>query len=347
MHRSALATLALALGVTAPPAGASESLSDGIAAQVGSDIVLVSEVLARVAPVEARLRQANVPAVEIAKLRASGLEQLIERRLISQVVRRSELYATDAEIDQAIEMIARENGITRPQLEQSVQAQGLTVDTYRAEIKDELERRKVVGAMVASKVTVNDSDVRALYIERFSSQPEGGEMVHLRQILVANGGISAQNGSGACAAVRDASARIATGESFEKVASTTSQVAPAQGGDIGWLHSDQLADWMADVVGPLQDGQVSDLVELPFGCSLLKLVERRIYEPVSFEEAEEKLRMEIYEQNLDTEFRKWMETLRKQTFIERKGHFADAAMLGSKSGYATGNDAGGEEGSPF
>ena len=84
----------------------------------------------------------------------------------------------------------------------------------------------------------------------------------------------------------------------------------------------------------LKDGETSDVIELPFGCSLLKLVERREFEPISYEDAKERLRIEVYEQHIEKEFRKWMEELRAQTFIERKGYFADAAMLGSRSGFA-------------
>jgi peptidyl-prolyl cis-trans isomerase SurA len=331
MIRFALLAVVVAL---AAHARADEMLADGIAAQVGNDIVLVSEVMQRVGPLEARMREADAPAIEIAKLRAAGLEKLIEARLIEQTVRRAELYASDEEIDQTIDAIARDNGITRERLEQSVVAQGLTFEQYRGEIKDEIERRKVIGAMVASKVTVEEHEVRALYDERFSDQPAEGVTVHLRQILVTFGGVVTRDKEAACTPVRQAGDRIRGGEAFEKVAAEISEVAPAQGGDIGWLHTDSLASWMSEVVGQLEDGETSGVIELPFGCSLLKLVERREFQPLSYEEAKDRLQMEIYERHVDREFRSWLEEMRKQTFIERKGHFADAAMLGSKSGFA-------------
>jgi peptidyl-prolyl cis-trans isomerase SurA len=333
MTRYALFAFAVVVGFAAH-ARADELLIDGIAAQVGNDIVLVSEVMQRVGPLEAKMRGADAPAIEIAKLRAAGLEKLIEARLIEQIVRRAELYASDEEIDQAIDSIARENGITREQLEQSVVAQGMTFEQYRSQLKNEIESRKVIGAMVASKVHVEENEVRALYDERFSDQPVGGEIVHLRQILVTLGSVVSEDEKAACAPVREARDRIRGGEAFEKVAAEISEVAPAQGGDIGWLHTDSLASWMADVVGSLQDGETSEVIELPFGCSLLKIVERREFELVTYEEAKEPLQIEIYEQHLDEAFRDWMEDLRARTFIERKGHFADAAMLGSKSGFA-------------
>jgi peptidyl-prolyl cis-trans isomerase SurA len=313
---------------------AEQTLTDGIAAQVGNDIVLVSEVLERVAELETRLREAGAPAQEIAKLRAAGLEKMIESKLIDQIVRRGELYATEDEVNQTIDGIAAENGLTREQLVQSVVSQGLTFEEYRQEIKSSIEHQKVIRSAVASKIQVDENAVRALYDEHFSDQPEGGEMVHLRQILITFGEVVPENKQAACAPVHAARKRIAGGEAFETIASEISEVEPAEGGDIGWLHTDTLATWMTTVVGPLKDGDTSDVVALPFGCSLLKLVERRDFEPISFDEAKAQLRLEVYQVELEKEFRVWMEELRSQTFIERKGHFADAAQLGSKSGYA-------------
>jgi peptidyl-prolyl cis-trans isomerase SurA len=341
MIRIALSSLCL-LYCLAGELRAEEMITDGIAAQVGNDIVLVSEVLERVAELETRLREGGAPRQEIAKLRAAGLEKLIESKLIDQIVRRGELYATDDEVNQTIDGIASENGLTREQLKQSVVSQGLAFEDYREEIKSSIEHQKVIRSAVASRVQVEDATVRALYAEHFSDQPEGGEMVHLRQLLTTFGEVVPEDKQAACAPVHAARKRIMDGEAFETVATEISEVAPADGGDIGWLHTDTLASWMTAVVDPLKDGDTSDVVSLPFGCSLLKLVERRDFQPLSFEEAEPQLQVEIYQAELEREFRSWMEVLRSQTFIERKGHFAEAAQLGSRSGYAVESESSGD-----
>ena len=43
---------------------------------------------------------------------------------------------------------------------------------------------------------------------------------------------------------------------------------------------------------------------------------------------------ELRERKTGEEYGLWVDKLRAETYIERKGHFADAAMLGSQSGYA-------------
>ena len=69
-------------------------------AQVGRNVVLYSEVLAKVADMEARLVEAGAPQSEIFKLRADGLERMIEEKILESEVERLELRATDSEIDQ-------------------------------------------------------------------------------------------------------------------------------------------------------------------------------------------------------------------------------------------------------
>ncbi|MCZ6784818.1 MAG: hypothetical protein O7G30_16085, partial [Proteobacteria bacterium] len=85
--RSRLLLVVLASCATAA-AGAAEEVIDGIAAQVGNDIVLISEVNQMAAPVEERMRNAGAPAGEVARMRADVLDRLIEGRLMADVVRR-------------------------------------------------------------------------------------------------------------------------------------------------------------------------------------------------------------------------------------------------------------------
>jgi peptidyl-prolyl cis-trans isomerase SurA len=330
MHRRVLLGL-LFTTLLAAPGRADEVLVDGIAAQVGSDIVLISEVMRMVAPDERRMRAEGVPPLEIARLRAEGLEAMIEWRLIEKVVRETELYATDAEVDETIEAIASENGLTVDQLRQHVTTQDMSYEDYRAEIKRELERRKVVNAMVAAQIQVEEYEIEDLYRERHENQPEGGTVVHLRQLLVPAGEEVRRTLKQSCDLVRQLHQRIANGEPFEELARRHSAAAPQHGGDIGWLHEDAMANWMIDLIEPLKAGQVTRVKELPFGCTIIKLVERREFQPISYEQAKPMLQMEIFETKVAEEYRKWMDELREHTFIERRGYFADAARFGQSS----------------
>lgn len=317
--------LAAGLFLSASPASPDEVLVDGIAAQVGEDVVLVSEVMAMVADGEKQMRAAGVAENQIAMLRAQGLERMIEDKLIRSEVKRMEMYASDEEVDKTIEMIASDNGLTAEQLEKSVRAKSMDFADYREQIKQKIENQRVVQVVLMPRIEVEESAVRRLYDQRFKDQPDGGEQVHLRQLLVPVG--PEKDADAACAEVSAAAKRIAAGEAFEKVASEISVVAPEQGGDIGWLHASSLASWMAKLVAELEPGEISPVNRQPFGCNLLKLVEKRAFERISFEMAEPQLFREIQQMMIEAEFAVWMEELRKRTYIQRFGYFADAGKL--------------------
>ena len=160
---------------------------------------------------------------------AEVLDQMIERALIRQVVKRAEIAATDAEVDEAIAGIARENGITPEKLAQSVEAQGMPYAVYRERIRGEIEHAKVLNDVVAAQVRVDDGEVREIYDAQLANLPEGGEEFSLRLIVVTPQGEEPGAKAAACASVAAARARVLAGESFERGRARGQRGQPRQG----------------------------------------------------------------------------------------------------------------------
>lgn len=333
MRRSAFGAVLAACIAAGGAARAVDPLVDGIAAQVGSEIVLVSEVRNLIAPMETKLREAGAPDAELQAVRADALERLIERALIRQVVRRAELQATDPEVDNAIATIARENGLSQAQLVATVEAERLPYDVYRERIRAEIEQSKVVNGMVASKVRIEEAELRAAYHEAFEDQPTGGEELRLAHLLVPFTGQGPDARRAACASAERARARLAGGEPFDLVASQVTERAPGSG-DLGWLHEGRLAAWMSRDLAGAAPGAVTPVIETDFGCNVLVVVDRRPYVKKGYDEVRAQLHERLFAERMQREYLKFMDKLREQTYIERKGVFAEAAPVGS--GFSTG-----------
>jgi peptidyl-prolyl cis-trans isomerase SurA len=314
----------VALATATAPARAQREI-ESIAAQVGNEIILFSEVNELSGPLEERMRIAGAPPSEIQMVRREALERLIEGRLLSSVVDRLELGADREEIDTAISAIAQENGLTLDQLLASIESHGLAIEEYREKIRGEIERSKVVNAMVRSRVQISDEEVQALFEEEFGEQRGGGEEVYIRHILVMTEGPQTRTIGEACEVVRQSRSIIQSGQAaFSDVAQRVSDMNPQRGGDLGWMHQEDLAGWMSSTIRALQPGEISEVVEMPFGCNLLQLVDRREFQPIAFADAESRLRNVIFQRKTEVEYTKWLDVLREQTYIERKGAFAGA-----------------------
>lgn len=332
--RAAASLLAIAMLLATSPASAKEELVDAVAAQVGSGIVLASEVEDITRPVLARMNGADIPESEILTLKKDALERLIEQRLIDDVVAQLELTATDAEIDGAIENIAREAGLTKGQLAQSVAGYGMNFDDYRAKIKTEIERNKVLNTMVRSRVRIEETELEELYNKRYSEQREGGTEVHVRHILIVTGGPSMRDSETACRIANEARQRIEAGAaSFGEIAQRVSDANPQGGGDLGWIHDRDLAGWMRLEISKLSEtSPLSPVIEMPFGCNILELAGMREFTPVTFETARPELENELFRRKTEVEYSTWVENLREQSYIERKGIYASSEPFFSPMG---------------
>jgi peptidyl-prolyl cis-trans isomerase SurA len=309
-----------------------EVLIEGIAAQVGNGVVLVSEVRRLAAPIETRMRKGGAPEGEIRAMRAEALERLIEQRLIEDIVRRAQLSATEAEVDQAVAAIAQENGLTLEQMRQSIASHGLTIEEYRAKIKGEIERNKVLGSMVRSRVQVDDAELHALYDHKYGGQRKSGSELHLRHLLISVGASQMRDQTTACRIATQIRGEVVAGTtSFAEAASRFSDTNAETGGDLGWVHAEELAGWMGPSVAKLEPGEVSEVIPMSFGCNLLEVVERREFTPVSFKDAQPALYQSLFQQKMEEEYVLWIEKLRKQVYIERRGIYAEATRVGNRS----------------
>ena len=307
----------------AAPAQPSGDLVDGIAAQVGTEVVLVSDVDRVAAPIEAKIREQGATDADIVLLRSDVLDKLIERKMIGLLAKRVEIEATDFEIDDAIANIAKENNLDAEGLKKSVESQGLSIDAYRKRIGDEIVQQKVLGGMVRSRVKIEDAQIRKVYDQRYAAIPVGSDEVHLVHMAAGADDGKPKSVAAACDKVRRGLARVRAGESFAIVASQVSQASP----DLGWLPAATLAPWMQQAIGSLQPGQVSGVIELPVGCAVIQLVGSRKIEAVSYEQAKPQIEELMREQAFQEEYVRFVEKLHKQTYVERKGAFAEASRL--------------------
>jgi peptidyl-prolyl cis-trans isomerase SurA len=312
------------------PIADDSQLIDGIAAQVGSDIVLVSEVRDLAAPAIARAKAAGAAPRDLKMIEAQALERLIEKALLRIVVKRAELQATDEEVDGTIAEIASDNGITPEQLRASVEAQGLPYAAYRERIKGEIEHSKVVNGVIGSRIEIKPEEVREIYDREIAKRPQSGEELRARSFVVAPAAPSEKEA--ACANVRAAHARVAAGEDLLEVANGVATMDP----ELGWVHESQLAPWLEAAVRPLAPGQISEVSEEPFGCVFVQLVERRAVKQIAFEDAQRAITNQLYQQRLEGEYEKFIAEIRENTYIERKGTIASLEDLTPAGGETPG-----------
>ncbi len=112
--------------------------------------------------------------------------------------------------------------------------------------------------------------------------------------------------------------RLANGEDFAELARLYSQDgSAAKGGDLGWISPGDTVPDFERAMNALKDGEVSTVVQTPFGMHLIQVRERR-QRDVSEERQRAIARQTLRERKLDEAYQDWLRQLRDRTYVENR-----------------------------
>ena len=141
---------------------------------------------------------------------------------------------------------------------------------------------------------VTENDIRAYFdtyvVPELAKQNENIEEVQARHILVATQGEA-----------ETVIKRLEKGEDFAALAGELSLGPSAsRGGDLGYFLAEEMVQAFSDAAFALQPGELSVPVETEFGWHVIRLEDRRVVPPPSFEDLSEQIRafLEQQERNL-------------------------------------------------
>ncbi|MFO1515422.1 MAG: peptidylprolyl isomerase [Lysobacterales bacterium] len=271
-----LFALLLALVCAAPRATAqllpSDSI-DRIVAVVDEDVVLQSELDRAVGQILAQYQRnpAQLPPRNL--LEAQVLNRLIMTRL--QVARADStgVRVGDADIDNAVQTIARQNNLSPDQLRASLAQDGISYSEFRRNLHDELMVQRLHQRVAQSSAQVSDAEIDIMLA---SNSLKTGE-VHLAHILIGvPDGASAEQLQAAREKAERVKKEIDGGMDFTAAAIRYSNASDAlEGGDLGWRRFDQVPSMFADLVQGMKPGDSTPALRGPSGFHILKLVGKR------------------------------------------------------------------------
>lgn len=112
--------------------------------------------------------------------------------------------------------------------------------------------------------------------------------------------------------------RLAHGGDFAELARLYSQDgSAAKGGDLGWLNPGDTVPEFEKAMDALKEGEVSAVVQSPFGMHLIQVQERR-QRDMSEERKRLDARQALRERKLDDAYQDWLRQLRDRAYVENR-----------------------------
>ena len=256
----------LLLGPVAP----SEAQDTRIAAVVNDEAISVSDLENRLKLVLVSSGVPDTPETR-QRLRPQVLRGLIDERLEMQEAKRLKVTVSDADIEEALGRIAKQNNLTADQLTEYLGRVGIDRQVMADQLTASLSWGRLIRRRLSQSIVVSDEEVDDTIAQLKANLNKPRE--HVAQIFLAVDNPQLED------EIRRTSERlfeqIRGGASFNAVARQFSQSpTAANGGDLGWVTAGELPPEVQAVLDQMRPNQVSVPIRSTGGYYIMLLMER-------------------------------------------------------------------------
>ncbi|MCH8304063.1 MAG: peptidylprolyl isomerase [Candidatus Marinimicrobia bacterium] len=253
---------------------------DGIAAIVGDEIILKSEVdqFAQTQALRMRIDPSRNPN-RYQSIWRKTLETMIDQKILLDRAELDSIEVSEKEVEQALnEQI---DGIIERvgSREKAEEILGYPISKLRRNYREEIRKQRLVEKIQQQKfndITVGRREVEEFFSQYADSLPEINPGVKISHILIE---IKAGSNADSLALNKIDSilTTIKSGEDFSELASLYSDDTNSalNGGELGFMKRGTLVPEFEEAAYSLSPGDISEIVRTEFGYHIIKLIERR------------------------------------------------------------------------
>ena len=261
--------------------------------------------------------RAQVPEEQFGEIwqqrREALLEEMITSMLLLQEARGKGINVAE-QMKLTIDNIKQENNLeSDAALIRALQDQGLNFEAWKARLEEDILRQGVIYSEVRSSLVFDDSDI----VEYYNTHPEEFTdplEYSLKAVFVSKEGRSAEEAEARKKEITDL---LTEGSEMAALAAEYSEGPEKEsGGDLGSFKTGELAENLESQVKDLQQGQLTDWIDVGTGWYLIQLSERKEPKLNTFEESREAIQESLYRQAEAGKLEEFIVNLKESSYIK-------------------------------
>jgi peptidyl-prolyl cis-trans isomerase SurA len=293
-----------------------------VVAVVGERAILLSDLRARARPFLLRVYRDVPPGAQrtaaISQMYELLLSRMVDDELEQLAANRAHIAVTSAEIDQAIERVAAQNGLTVAQIIAEAARGGMTKREYRREIRRQLLDAKLLNLRLTGRIRITPDDLRSHYQRLVKKERERLRFRAAWIVIKAGVGASRRRAKRARARAARVAAEAGRGADFGALARQHSDDSATRnrGGLLDPSSGTRLPQSVRRWLLAVNPGEVSTPIRTGDRFVIVKLIEREESSLPSFEESREELHQRVYMEKMNKARRHWLDSLRRRSHVE-------------------------------
>ncbi|MBW2668608.1 MAG: peptidylprolyl isomerase [Deltaproteobacteria bacterium] len=244
------------------------------------------------------------------------LKTLINRELLYQESQNKGIKVEDAEVNQQVDVMKK-----RFPNEDEFKTALLEMKISEAELKSQIRKGMAIQQFVdkdlVQDVKVSETEVKDFY-KKNPDMFKQAEQVKASHILIkvdTQADKSAKDQANK--KIKEIQKKLEDNADFAVLAKEYSEgPSSANGGDLGYFERGRMVKPFEDAAFKLKPGEVSGMVETPFGYHLIKVVDKKPESVVSFEEAKGRIAQYLGQKIKEKVLERNLEDMRKKAVIK-------------------------------
>ena len=255
---------------------AKEVQIDKVAAIVNDGVVLQSEIDTIINRVKSRAKDDSQSLPSDDALRLQAMERLINQELLMQMAGRMGLQISDAQLDQTLMQMAKEQGGTLADLRKTIESSGDNYQAYREEMRTEMTTQQVLRSNVERRIYISLQEIENLLtiLDQQGQTNEEYDIGHILIDLPVEG--STQDIEDAKIRAEKVIKLLNEGSEFKRIAIASSGGQKAlAGGQLGWMGINEMPTLFAEAVKGKKAGEIIGPLRSGAGFHIIKIQEIR------------------------------------------------------------------------
>jgi parvulin-like peptidyl-prolyl isomerase len=289
-------------------------LADGVKAIVNDSVITYAQIQDFIAPAAESLQRQYAGESELysqkySELFNDGLEQLVERALILHDFDVEGYKLPDGVVDELVQDRIRAQGDDRKTLIETLQAQGMTFEEFRKEVRDQWIEAQMRRKNVSQPVVISPFKVENYY-QAHQDDFKVGDQIQLRMIVLKK---TSDTDTNTPELADEIVAKIKDGATFQEMAAIYSQGTQQPDGD--WYGRSALRKELADAAFALKPGQVSNAIETPDSDYIVQAEKIRPAYVKPLGDIRDDIEKTLRTQEEARLEKQWIDRLKKKSFI--------------------------------
>jgi len=298
---------------------ANARIIDRVVAVVNNEIISLFDLEQELKPYSEKIKNMGYSSEKEKKMffsvREDVLNDLINKKLTDQEIKKQRITVEEKEIDLSIEELKKRNFLTDEELRAALKSDGTSLEEYRETKRDQILHQRLLNYEIKSKIIISDQEILDYYTLHKSEFASEKKYFLKKASINITANLNAGEQETASKRMETAWRQLLQGLPFEEVAAQYSEETD-EFSDAGEFALNELSPQLKEAVQYLKAGDLTPIMKTAKGYQFFLVDKIDDPQDKTLEKMSDLIRDKLYGEQIEIKYQEWLLKLRNESYIK-------------------------------